>query len=176
MFRDIESALSWAFMMASVDLVNGPVINRMFGKRPPGTRIELLQGLSKSDQQKQAQEIVQMVEELKHVDPVFRELLRAEYGKHGEIDTLVIRVIGTLGSGMHRRRGVQDIILKYCGAKINARVIRDHLQCNANKVKECETKIYDVLDRYRVQAMDLLYEKLVQKGLVFDGMKKIVGS
>lgn len=176
MFRDVESILSWAYTMASVDVVDGPVINRMFGKRLGGTSVEFLQGLSRSDQQKQAQTVVQMVEETGKVDPVFSELLRAEFGKHGPINTLVVRVIGTLGAGAHQRRGVQDIIYKYCGEKIGAREIRQHLRCDANQIVKYESHIYDVLDKYRYQAMLLIGNELVRKGLVRSDIKNVVCS
>lgn len=176
MFRDIESALSWAYMMSSVDLVDAPAINRMCGDPVLETRVDFLRGLSKMDQQKQAQSIVQIVEETGKVDPVFRELLRAEFGKQGPINTLVVRVMGTLGAGVHRRRGVQDIIYKYCGGEISAREIRQHLRCDANQIGKYESHIYDVLDKYRYQAMLLIGDELVRKGLVRGDIRNVVCS
>ncbi|MCP5244855.1 MAG: hypothetical protein H6937_02345 [Burkholderiales bacterium] len=172
MFRSVESALSWAFQNHSIAIVKTPGINRMYGKRNPGTLNDVLAGLNQIDRSMQAANIVGAVYALDDVS--HREYICAVYGyerSDEQIRSLMIRAMGVMGTGTHRRRGVRDILLNYLGANIGQRQIRDDLQCNRNDVYIYRNRIFEMLDKVRAGALNELHHVFVQKGLVDDDKK-----
>lgn len=171
MFGNVESVLKWAYLVSTLDNVDGPSINRMYGKPNPTTRNQLLAGISREDQIKQAINIIGVVNDLKKIDPAYNEIIAAEFGyqrNDKQMENLMMRVISAMGSGAHRRRGIRDIVLIYFGENIGIRKIREDLGCNTNNVRRYKTTVFDALDKIRSRAIGDLHCKFTEKGLISD--------
>ena len=51
-----------------------------------------------------------------------------------------------VGTGIHHRRGIQQIIRAYCGERTGLREIRKSLECGMLKAATLRNRAYDALD------------------------------
>jgi len=167
MFPSTHNALSWAYRVSDTPIVHLSSINRMCCKPSPETRNELLQGLSPKERHTQAALIIFMVEKLD--DPACVEYIQAKFS--GRKDSHAVRLImhralSSLGTGVHRRRGVYKILLCHMGENVNQRSIRHDLACSFDKMMVIKKSVFDSLDRVHEKAMYIMTDKLQEKGLV----------
>ena len=164
MFRDVSKALSWAYMMQDIVIIDRPSISGMSGFSS-SSRNELLIGLNAQEAIQQAADIVNIVDTLD--DKSCAQYLGAKYGRNFAcINELVDRVVSRLGSGITYRRGIQYIVAKYCGEKITKEQIRHVLQCDNNRVGDVSDQVFLVLDDVHKMAIVYVENELIDRGLV----------
>lgn len=171
MFKSVESALTWAAQQHATVLVKGSSVSRMCGKPSRGTMNDLLIGLNAEERKAQAENIIGVVLNL---ETACKEFIMAEFCYEREdknINTLMMRAFGSMGSGSHRRRGVRAIVLRYFGENIGLRQIRDDLHCKRDDVHKYMNSIFNMLDRIRDEALSELHESFTEKGLIDDCRK-----
>lgn len=167
MFKDTDSALRWAFSVASIPVVKLSSVNKMCWRPSPGTRNELLINLSQSEALEQAQNVIGVV--LRLHDKSYTEYIYARYS--GVVDTdqtevMMTRIFAALGTSVTRRRGIWKIALKYFGRDISQNEIREALHCDRNKVPETIGKVYTVMDFIHEHSLGEVGDKLKEKGVV----------
>lgn len=167
MFQSAHNALSWAYRVSATPIVHLSSINQMCCKPNPETRNELLRDLTPKERHTQAALIIYMVERLE--DPACVEYIRAKFSHKKEshaVKLIMHQALAALGTGVHRRRGVYKILLCHLGENINQRSIRHDLACSFDKMMLIRKSVFDSLDRVHEKAMNIMTEKLQEKGLV----------
>jgi hypothetical protein len=131
---------------------------------------EAIEGLSEYERHAQAAAIIGLVERL--YDPASREYLAARFGDQtapGQVETLMVRIFTSIGTGVHGRRGAYRLLLCYFGENIGYRTIRRDLRCRDEVVIGIKKGIYDVLDTIGNRAVAEISDMLSRKGLIDSG-------
>ena len=79
---------------------------------------------------------------------------------------LTRHLAANFGTGVHSRRGIEQVIRAYCGEKIGLREIRKTMSCGTLKAAALRNGGYDVLDLIHAQAMDILDREMHNRGLL----------
>src|SRR5687768_2480018 len=94
-----------------------------------------------------------------------------QYGRNGEGLPLLLRyVAGSMGTGVYRKRAIDQMIRAYCGQKISIREIRKNLQCSATKAAELRNRAYACLDSLDGYAMAILQGEMEKAGMLDTGL------
>lgn len=108
------------------------------------------------------------------VDSIEMAYLRAYYGHelhNGDLarivmDILVQAVVGSLGTGLHKRRGIQKLILNYFGHDIAFRHIRTELACSLDNANKMRIQVYDALSDLGARAERDAENALYNAGII----------
>lgn len=144
LFQSSSQALQFTFSVLGRPIIKISSINSMRGSSNHGD-------LTPYEQHAQAAMILACVE--RRVDIYEISYLKAYYGKElikGQherqvADILVRAVISTLGTGMHRRRGIEKLVRIFFGQDIPMSAVRHDLGCNPSFLNQRRDQVYDVL-------------------------------
>jgi hypothetical protein len=93
--------------------------------------------------------------------------VKVQFGREASgFDLLGRHLAASFGTGVHSRRGIEQIIRSYCGEKIGLRELRKSMACGMLKAASLRNGGYDVLDTIHTQAMDILYREMERRGLL----------
>ncbi len=163
--------MMWAAQVRETLIFKAPSISRMCGKPPRPTNNDLLIGLSPEEVHRQADNIYSMVINPKDpVGPVSEAYLLCRYFGDAEFSRIVSRVHIQLSD---RSKDLTILILAYLGVQINcrditARMMRDALHCDANRVADYRNLVYGIMDKIHAQAIDQIECRMRHAGLVED--------
>lgn len=171
-FRNVQHALRWAYETSNRPIVKISSVNAMRGPDragEPGADGEL----TVHDLHAQAALIIALCE--RALPRLHMAYVRLQFGREaGGIDLLAHHVAAGLGSGMHSRRGIQQIIRAYCGEKTGLREIRKSLACGMLKAASLRNRAYDTLDVIHDRAIHTLYHEMELRGLLENRAPEIV--
>lgn len=164
MFKSVDSVVEWAATIKCTMILDGPSIHGMYGARR-STMNELLMGLSPQEAHEQAEMIIRHIDDLS--DPACSQYLLARNHLTDKINNVMDRVFARLlySGGIHNR-DVRKVVLRYMGADIGKREIRESLHCDRNKVDHFITKVDEIMDAIHYQAINDLEERFVNSGLI----------
>lgn len=142
--RSSQDALKFAFTILGVPIIRISSINAMRGASNYGD-------MTPQELHAQAAMIMACVE--RTVDITGMAYLRAYYGhelfggryERIVIDILVRAVVSAMGTGMHPRRGIQQLTLNFFGKDIPITNIRSALRCSLDNANKKRNSVYDVL-------------------------------
>lgn len=153
-FRDAESALRFAFEMTNRPIVKISSINAMRGAE---TRSNT--ELTPYDRHAQAAMILSLCERV--LSPLHMAYVNVQYGRDGSgFDLLVRHIAANFGTGLHSRRGIEQIIRSYCGERGGLREIKRKLGCGTLKAVSLRNRAFDALDVIHAQAMDYVWREM----------------
>jgi len=101
------------------------------------------------------------------LSPLHMAYLSVQFGREASgFDLLGRQLAANFGTGVHSRRGIEQIIRAYCGEKIGLREMRKSMACGMLKAASLRNRGYDVLDAIHAQAMDTLHREMESRGLL----------
>ena len=81
------------------------------------------------------------------LSPLHMAYVRVQFGREASgFDLLARHLAGSFGTGVHSRRGIEQIIRSYCGEKIGLRELRKSMACGMLKAASLRNGGYDLLD------------------------------
>ena len=163
--RSSQDALRFTFATLGKPIVRISSINSMRGAASYGD-------LTPHERHAQAAMILACVE--RNVDSTEMAYLRSYYGRelcNGEYakvvaDVLVRAVVGSLGTGLHPRRGIQKLIFAYFGQDIPISTIRRDLQCSLDNAIKKRNIVYDLLGNLGARADNDAELALYNSGMI----------
>lgn len=160
-FRDAESALRFAFEMSSRPVVKISSINAMRGAETRSSS-----ELTPYDRHAQAAMILSLCGRV--LSPLHIAYVKVQYGRDASgFDLLIRHLTANFGTGIHNRRGIEQIIRSYCGEKGGLREIKRKMGCGTLKAVDYRNRGYDALDAIHAQAMDAVWREIHgERGLV----------
>ena len=167
MFQNAHHALSWSYRTSSTPIIKISSINLLCGKPNASTTNELLADLTPIDRHTQAALIIGMVERMD--DPACKEYIEAKFSgkkQSHSVKLIMHRALASLGTGIHRRRGVYKLLLCHLGESINQRSICNDLACSYKNMMSIRTSVFNSLDTVHNKAMTIMTAELQEKGLV----------
>ncbi len=171
-FRNVQHALRWAYETSNRPIVKISSVNAMRGPNragEPGADGEL----TVHDLHAQAALIIALCERV--LPRLHMAYVRLQFGREaGGIDLLAHHVAAGFGSGMHGRRGIQQIIRAYCGEKTGLREIRKSLACGMLKAASLRNRAYDTLDVIHDRVIHTLNYEMELRGLLENRVPEIV--
>ncbi|SEK61531.1 hypothetical protein [Nitrosovibrio tenuis] len=163
-FSNAEHALRWSYETSNKPIVKISSVNEMRGP-------EKIDGGASSDEltahdyHAQAALILGLCE--RALSPLHMAYVRVQFGREASgFDMLARHLAANFGTGVHSRRGIEQIIRAYCGQKIGLREMRKSMSCGMLKAATLRNQGYDVLDKIHLQAMDILYREMENRGLL----------
>lgn len=153
-FNDVESALRFAFEMTNRPIVKISSINAMRGAETRSSS-----ELTPYDRHAQAAMILSLCERV--LSPLHMAYVRVQFGREASgFDLLVRHLAANFGTGLHNRRGIEQIIRSYCGDRGGLREIKRKLGCGTLKAAALRERGFDALDRLHAQAMDYVWREM----------------
>ena len=162
-FNDPQHALSWAYETISRPIVKISSINAMRGpdKGESGANGEL----TAHDLHAQAALILSLCKRI--LSDLHMAYINVQFGREASGFNLLSRhLAANFGTGIHNRRGIEQIIRAYCGQKIGLREIRKSMACGMLKAASLRNRGYDSLDLIHDQAMDILQREMESRCLL----------
>jgi hypothetical protein len=158
-FSSPEHALRWSYEISNRPIVKVSSIN---GMRGPESAIT--EEITSHDQHAQAALIIGMCERI--LSPLHMAYVRVQFGReNGGFDLLGRHLVGGFGTGLHSRRGIEQIIRAYCGEKIGLRELKKSMSCGMLKAASLRSRGYDMLDSLHAQAMDTISQEMEERNL-----------
>lgn len=165
-FNDPQHALRWAFETSSRPIVKISSLNAMRGSDKTGEG-GAIDDLTVYDLHAQAALILSLCERV--LSQLHLAYLRVQFGREASgFDLLARYLAGNFGTGMHNRRGIEQIIRAYCGEKIGLREIRKSMACGMLKAASLRNRGYDALDLIHEQTMDILQREMESRDLLWN--------
>src|SRR5687768_15996275 len=88
------------------------------------------------------------------LSPLHVAYVDMQYGRNGAGLSLLMRyVAATMGTGVYRKRAIDQLVRAYCGQKIGIREIRKSLECGTTKAAAVRDKVYACLDNLEAHSM-----------------------
>ncbi|MDN5936681.1 MAG: hypothetical protein L0H75_11010 [Nitrosospira sp.] len=163
-FSSPERALRWAYETTNRPIVKLSSVNdmreagRAGGARGNGE-------LTAHDRHAQAALILSLCERV--LPAPHMAYVRVQYGREASGFGLLVRhLAANFGTGLHSRRGIEQIIRAYCGEKTGLREIRKSMACGMLKAASYRNQAYDALDIIHVLTMDRLRMEMESRGLL----------
>lgn len=165
-FNDPQHALRWAFETSSRPIVKISSINAMRGSNKAGEG-SAIDDLTVYDLHAQAALILSLCERV--LSQLHLAYVRVQFGREASgFDLLARHLAANFGTGMHNRRGIEQIIRAYCGEKIGLREIRKSMACGMLKAASLRNRGYDALDLIHDQTMDVLQREMESRDLLWN--------
>ena len=153
-FNDAESALRFAFEMTNRPIVKISSINAMRGAE---TRSNA--ELTPYDRHAQAAMILSLCERV--LPDLHMAYIRVQFGREASgFELLARHIAANFGTGLHPRRGIEQIIRSYCGERGGLREIKRKLGCGTLKAASLRERGFDALDRLHAQTMDAVWREM----------------
>ena len=166
-FSNPEHALRWAYETSNRPIVKISSVNCMRGpERSEGGRSK--DEMSAHDYHAQAALILGLCARI--LSPLHMAYVSVQFGREASgFDLLVRQLAANFGTGVHSRRGIEQIIRAYCGERIGLRELRKTMACGMLKAAGLRNQGYDILDTIHAQAIDMLQTEMESRGLVRSG-------
>ena len=162
-FNNPRHALRWAYETANTPIIKISSVNAMRGPDTAGGAVE--GELTAYDRHAQAALILNLCE--RALSALHMAYVRVQFGREaGGFDLLTRHLGANFGTGLHSRRGIEQIIRAYCGEKTGLREIRKTMSCGTLKAAELRNRAYDALDLIHAQTMDILEREMDNRGLL----------
>ena len=162
-FNNPRHALRWAYETTNTPIIKISSVNVMRG--PDGTGGGADGELTAYDRHAQAALILSLCERV--LPGLHMAYVRVQFGREaGGFDLLTRHLAANFGTGVHSRRGIEQIIRAYCGEKIGLREIRKCMSCGTLKAAALRNGGYDALDLIHAQTMDILEREMHSRGLL----------
>jgi hypothetical protein len=169
-FNDPQHALSWAYETTSRPIVKISSVNAMRG--PDRTGEGANGELTAYDLHAQAALILSLCNRI--LSDLHMAYINVQFGREASgFDLLSRHLAANFGTGIHNRRGIEQIIRAYCGQKIGLREIRKTMACGMLKAASLRNRGYDALDLIHDQAMDMLQREMESRGLLQSAVSEI---
>ncbi|ODT75474.1 MAG: hypothetical protein ABS69_10690 [Nitrosomonadales bacterium SCN 54-20] len=153
-FHNAEQAIRWAYEISSRPIVKTSSINTMRGAE---TRSNA--ELTPYDQHAQAAMILSLCERV--LPDLHMAYVKVQFGRERSgFEMLSKHIAAQFGTGLHSRRGIEQIIRSYCGEKGGLREIKRMMQCGTLKAAYLRERGFDALDRLHVQTMDAVWREM----------------
>jgi hypothetical protein len=163
-FNDPQHALSWAYETTSRPIVKISSVNAMRGPDRAGEGGANGE-LTAYDLHAQAALILSLCKRI--LSDLHMAYINVQFGREASgFDLLSRHLAANFGTGIHHRRGIEQIIRAYCGQKIGLREIRKTMACGMLKAASLRNRGYDALDLIHDQAMDMLQREMESRGLL----------
>lgn len=163
-FSNPEHALRWSYETSNRPIVKISSVHAMRGP-------ERIDGAASSDEltvhdyHAQAALILGLCERV--LSSLHMAYVKVQFGREASgFDLLARHLAASFGTGVHSRRGIEQIIRSYCGEKIGLRELRKSMACGMLKAASLRNGGYDVLDTIHTRAMDILYREMERRGLL----------
>ena len=162
-FNNPRHALRWAYETTNTPIIKISSVTAMRGPDSAGGPAE--GELTAYDRHAQAALILGLCERV--LPALHMAYVRVQFGREaGGFDMLTRHLAANFGTGIHSRRGIEQIIRAYCGEKIGLREIRKSMSCGTLKAAALRNGGYDVLDLIHAQAMDILEREMHSRDLL----------
>lgn len=161
-FYSAEQALKFAFETMNRPIVKVASINAMWGSdgRP-------VDELTAHDRHAQAAMILSLCERV--LPDLHMAYVRVQFGREPSGFEMLGRYLaGQYGTGLHSRRGIEQVIRSYCGDKGGIREIKKLMQCGQLKAFFYRNRGFDALDAIHAQAMDYVWSEMQEGGRVYE--------
>lgn len=160
-FKNPEHALRWAYETINRPIVKISSVNEM--REDHGIRAST--ELTPHDRHAQAALILGLCE--RALSPLCMTYVRVQFGRdRSGFDLLARHLSANFGTGMHSRRGIEQVIRAYCGEKGGLREIKRTMSCGTLKAASIRNQGYDVLDAIHDQAMSVLRDEMERRDLM----------
>jgi hypothetical protein len=157
-FRNPGHALRWAFQVINEPIVKVSSINKMRGPSGYGE-------LTPQDRHAQAALIMSLCERV--LSSLHMAYVKAQFGRDGSgMDILVYHMAAYFGTGMHSRRGLEQIIRGYCGDRVALSDLKSSMRVGHIQAAALRKRGYDALDTINSQAMSALWREMEQRELL----------
>jgi len=115
--------------------------------------------LSAQDRHVQAALIINLCQRI--LSPLHLAYIKAQFGRDSSgFDMLVNYLVATFGTGMHSRRGIEQIIRGYCGEKLVLRDFQSNMRIGFIKAVAMRDQGYYALDNIHSQAITALWREM----------------
>ncbi|SHL42264.1 hypothetical protein SAMN05216428_102355 [Nitrosospira sp. Nsp11] len=162
-FRSPEHALKWAYETTSRPIVKISSVNAMRGASGSNN-----DELTAHDKHAQAAFILALCERV--LTSLHMAYVQAQFGRdRSGFDLLVRHMATNFGTGIHSRRGIEQIIRSYCGEKGGLREIKKSMSTGLLKAASFRNRGYDALDAIHAQAMSVLWDEMQGRMLLAAG-------
>lgn len=162
-FNSPEHALRFAFEITNRPIVKVSSINAMRGAEKRSS-----DDLTPYDRHAQAAMILGLCERV--LPSLHMAYVQAQFGRdRSGFDLLAQHIACNLGTGLHSRRGIEQIIRAYCGEKGGLREIKKSMSTGLLKAASMRNRGYDALDAIHNQAMDTLWGEMQGRALIATG-------
>jgi hypothetical protein len=162
-FNNPRHALRWAYETTNTPIIKISSVNAMRGPDSAGGAVE--GEMTAYDRHAQAALILGLCE--RALPALHMAYVRVQFGREAEgFGMLARHLAANFGTGVHSRRGIEQIIRAYCGEKIGLREIRRTMSCGTLKAAALRNGGYDALDLIHAQAMDILEREMHARGLL----------
>jgi hypothetical protein len=162
-FNNPRHALRWAYETTNTPIIKISSVNAMRGPNKAGGAVE--GELTAYDRHAQAALILSLCE--RALPSLHMAYVRVQFGREaGGFDLLARHLAANFGTGLHSRRGIEQIVRAYCGEKIGLREIRRSMSCGTLKAAALRNGGYDALDMIHAQTMDILEREMHSRGLL----------
>jgi hypothetical protein len=160
LFRTADQALRWAYNTSARPIVKLSAVNRMRGQSSAPV------DLTPYERHAQAAQIAHMVDVLELPERAYVHLWYARVITEEEHAVLTGLVAAALPPGIRSARGVEKMILWYCGHPIGQASLRYELKCKRAVMYDFKRQASDDLDRLRAKVLDALERRMVAAGLI----------
>ncbi|MBA4143295.1 MAG: hypothetical protein H0X43_09910 [Nitrosospira sp.] len=163
-FNDPQHALRWAYETTNRPIVKISSVNAMRGAdRAGGVRAD--GELTAYDYHAQAALILSLCARV--LPDLHMAYVSVQFGREaGGFDLLARHLAASFGTGVHSRRGIEQIIRAYCGEKTGLREIRKTMACGMLRAASLRNGGYDVLDFLHAQTLDILHREMERRGFI----------
>ena len=152
LFRSPGHALRWAYETTNRPIVKTSSINGMRGASGHGE-------LTPQDRHAQAALIMALCDRV--LSPLHLAYIKAQFGRDSSgFDMLVHHLAANFGTGMHSRRGIEQIIRGHCGDKLVLSDLQSNMRIGYIKAAALRSRGYDALDKLSSQAMNTLWREM----------------
>jgi hypothetical protein len=157
-FRNPGHALRWAFQVINEPIVKVSSINKMRGPSGHGE-------MTPHDRHAQAALIIGLCERV--LSPLHFAYVKVQFGKDCTgMDILARHIAGCFGTGLHSRRGIEQIIRGYCGDRVTLSDLKISMRVGHIQAAALRNKGYYVLDSIHAQFMTSLWREMEERELL----------
>lgn len=167
LFMSAESALYWAYSVASRPIVKLSMVNGMRGSKSPVSPNGIISDLDIQERHGQAALIIGMIDLLP--DPVDREFIKARFGMNTnrrDLMFLVRHCLAGTGLSLEKNEAVYKIIRAYFWGNVSLRAVRRGIGCHHSTAVIARGKLFEALERVNNRAMSELAWIMEERGLV----------
>lgn len=162
LFRSVHHALAFAYGVSATDIVKMPSLYKMRGE---GGTDEYGGPFGRHAQ---AAQVLSLVRRTLGHKPLMVTYLDVCWGRdyHKAEPHLINYISSCLPTGIYQRRGLQAILLSYCGQPVSAEKLAGLLKKRKETALEWRRMAYDHLDGMHREIFNLLEPAMIEAGLV----------
>ena len=157
-FRNPGHALRWAFQVINEPIVKVSSINKMRGPSGFGE-------LSPQDRHAQAALIMSLSERV--LSPLHFAYIKLQFGRDmSGMSFLALYLAGQFGTGLHSRRGIEQIIRGYCGDELTLSDLKSSMRVGYIQALALRKKGFAAMSKIHFEAIGALWREMEQRELL----------